>query len=254
MTAGFKVGQAIEVTGTTSNNGVYTLAGVTAGTLTLIASDELSAEGPVSCVVTAIGQPGYPWAKKIVGAAPPTVAMVADTAGGVVQCALTADSQKQDAALFMDDDRRFLITQGVVFEARVKVSTLPTDVAEAVWGLVGDWADGPDNITYSIFFTADGSGLIYCEKDDGTGGSDQSVTSGVTVTNTDWKVYRIDCRDVASIKFYINGVRVASSTTFPYIATGANATLQPYLGLYKATGTGTGTIQIDQVRIWGNRS
>jgi len=253
VTAGFKADQAIEVSGTTSNNGIYTLATVAAGTLTLIASDALTAEGPVACTITAIGQPGYPWTKKIVGAAPPTVAMVADAAGGIAQCALTAAAQKQDAALFMDDNRQFLITQGVVFEARVKLSALPTTDGEAIWGLVGDWADGPDNITYSVFFTADGSGEIFCEKDDGAGGTDQSATSGVTVTNTDWKVYRIDCRDIASIKFYINGARVASGTTFPYIATGANATLQPYLGMYKAL-NGAGTIQIDEVRIWGNRS
>lgn len=195
---------------------------------------------------------GCTWAKKIVGAAPPTVALVANTATGIAQCALTAASQKQDAGLYWADDRRFLITQGVVFEVRVKVSTIPTDVAEAVWGLVGDWADGPDNIVYSAFFTADGSGEIFCEKDDNN--TDQSVTSGVTVLNTDWKIYRIDCRDVTSIKFYINGARVASGTTFPYVATGANATLQPYLGPYKAAGTGVGTIQVDYVRIWGNRS
>jgi len=200
----------------------------------------------------AAAESGCPWVKKIVGAAPPTVALVADAAMGVAQCALLVNAEKEDAGLYMDDDRRFLITQGIVFEARVKTTVIPTDVAEAVWGLVGDWIDGPDNIVYSIFFTADGSGEIFCEKDDAN--TDQSATSGVTVTNTQWKVYRIDCRDVTSIKFYINGARVASSTTFPYIATGANATLQPYLGLYKAAGAGLGTIQIDYVRIWGNRS
>jgi hypothetical protein len=193
---------------------------------------------------------GCTWATKIVGAG--TVALVADGATGIAQCALTNANQKQDAGLYWADDRRFLITQGVVFEARVKVSVLPTDVAEAVWGLIGDWADGPDNITYSVFFTADGSGEIFCEKDDDN--TNQSATSGVTVLTTDWKVYRIDCRDVTSIKFYINGARVASGTTFPYVATGANATLQPYFGPYKATGTGVGTIQVDYVRIWGNRS
>lgn len=205
-------------------------------------------------VIPAAGalESGCTWAKKIVGAAPPTVALVANTAQGVAQCALTSASQKQDAGLYWADDRRFLITQGVVFEARVKVSVLPTDVAEAIWGLVGDWADGPDNITYSIFFTADGSGEIFCEKDDAA--TDESATSGVTVTTGDWKVYRIDCRDVADIKFFINGARVASGTTFDYTATGANATLQPYLGLYKASGSGVGTIQVDYVRIWGNRS
>lgn len=196
---------------------------------------------------------GCPWAKKIVKTAgTPTVALVADTANGIAQAALDATSEAQSAFLYMADDRRIIITQGAVFEARVKVSVIPTLVAEAVWGLVGDYA-APDSITYSTFFTADGSGEIFCETDDNTAG-EASATSGVTVVNTDWKVYRIDFRDVTSIKFYINGSRVASGTTFAYTATGANATLQPFFGCYKASGTGLGTIQIDDVRIWLNRS
>lgn len=195
---------------------------------------------------------GCEWTTQLVGAAPPTVGLVADAANGVAQCAMTADGQAQSAFLYMSDDRRWIITKGVVFEARVKVSVLPTLLGEAVWGLAGNYGV-PDNIAYSVWFSADGSGEIFCEKDDV--GSDQSVTSGVTVTNTQWKVYRIDCRDVTNIKFFINGVRVAGATTFPYIATGANATLQPFLGCYKvAPDTGLGTIQIDYVRIWGNRS
>jgi len=197
---------------------------------------------------------GCVWADKIVttlGA--PTVALVADAANGIAQCTLdVGQAEAESAFLYWADDRRIIITQGAVFEARVKVSVLPTLDAEAVWGLAGDYGV-PDNITYSAWFTADGSGEIFCETDDNTAG-EQSVTSGVTVTNTQWKVYRIDFRDVTSIKFYINGSRVAASTTFAYTATGANATLQPFLGLYKAALAGDGAIQIDYVRIWQNRS
>jgi len=199
----------------------------------------------------AAAESGCNWVKKLVGTG--TVAALADTAQGVIECDAPVAAAEQEAILYMDDDRRFLITQGVVFEARVKLSVLPTTDTEAVWGLAGDYVKGPDNTVYNIFFTADGSGEIFCEKDDGAGGTDQSATSGVTVTNTDWKVYRIDCRDVTSIKFYINGVQVAASTTFPYIATGAAATLQPYVGVYKLL-NGVGTLLVDYVRIWGNRS
>jgi hypothetical protein len=44
ITAGFTVGQQLIVTGTTANDGVYTIAGVTAGTLTLSAGDSLADE------------------------------------------------------------------------------------------------------------------------------------------------------------------------------------------------------------------
>jgi len=198
-------------------------------------------------------QSGCDWAyKHVETGGSPTVAIVADAAGGVAQCALDNTSEAQGAFLYMADDRRFIVTQGAVFEARVKVSILPTDVAEAVWGLAADYSAAPDDITYSAWFTADGSGEIICESDDTA--TDRTVTSGVTVTNTQWKVYRIDFRDVTSVKFYINGSRVAASTTFPYAGTAAKATLQPYFGLYKASGAGVGTIQVDYVRIWLNRS
>jgi len=203
-------------------------------------------------VIPAAGsaESGCKWVKKIVGAAPPTVAKVADAANGVVACALTSASQKQDAGLYHGDQRGFSVEQGLVFEARLKLSVLPTLVAEAIWGLVGDWADGPDNITHSVFFTADGSGAISCEADDAA--TDSSSASGVTATTAQWKVYRIDCTDVTNLRFFIDGVEVANG--IPYAATGANAILQPYLGLYKASGAGVGTMQVDYVRIWQDRS
>lgn len=192
---------------------------------------------------------GCSWVIKEVGAG--TVDGMADEAMGVVECVTTVAAAENEAILYMDDNRQFLITQGVVFEARIKLSTLPTTDTEAVWGLADDYSKGPDTTTYNIFFTADGSGEIFCEKDDNA--TDESLTSGVTVLATDWKVYRIDCRDVTSVKFFINGVRVAAATTFDYTATGANATLQPYLGVYKLL-NGVGTLEVDYVRIWGNRS
>jgi hypothetical protein len=208
--------------------------------------------------VPAAGAPesGCLWVKKIVNTlGTPTVAAAASAGGGAIACALDATAEEQEALLYMNDNRQFSLAQGLVFETRINLAVLPTLNAEIVWGLCGDYALGPDTVVYSVFFSADGSGLVYCEKDDGAGGSDQSVTSGITLVNTDWKVFRIDARDVTSIKFFIDGTRVASTTTFPYIATGANATLQPYFGCYKdVTDAGLGTINIDYVRIWQNRS
>jgi hypothetical protein len=207
-----------------------------------------------SLVVPAAGslESGVLWAKKIVGAAPPTVAGVANETNGAVKCALTADSQKQDAGLYHADQLSFSALQGLVFETRLKISTLPTDVAEGVWGITSAWADGPDAITYSAFFTADGSGEIFCESDDNA--TDASTTSGVTATNAQWKIYRIDCSDAAAsgIRFYIDGALVGTSAA--WAASAANSKVQPYLGMYKASGTGVGDITVDYVRMWQKRS
>lgn len=202
--------------------------------------------------VPSSAESGYPWIKKIVGAAPPTVAGKADAANGTVELALTAANEKQEAVLYFGDQRQFSIEHGVNVEFRFKASTLPTDAAEMVLGLCGDWADGPDAITYSLFATLDGSGEIFCEKDDNA--TDQSATSGVTLTATDWCVLRIDATTASNVKFYVNGVQKATGTTFAYAATGANATLQPYIACYKASGTGVGTLEVDYVRVWQERS
>jgi hypothetical protein len=171
----------------------------------------------------------------------------------VVKCALTADVQKQDAGLYFADQLVFSVAQGLIFEARLKVSTLPTLHAEAVWGVTSAWADGPDAITYSAFFTADGSGEVFCEMDDNA--TDSSATSGVTVVNTAYHIYRIDFTNKADVKFFIDGEAVATGTTFGWAASAANSKVQPYLGMYKVgDDAGVGDITIDYVRVGQNRS
>jgi hypothetical protein len=208
-----------------------------------------------SLVIPALGalESGVAWCKKITGAAPPTVASVANTANGVILCHGTADVQKQDAGLYFGDQLVFNATTGLVFETRLKLAVVPTLHAEAVWGIIGAWADGPDAIVYSAFFTADGSAEIFCEKDDDV--TNQSVTSGITVLNTAWHIYKIDFTDVADVRFYIDGAQVASGTTFPWAATLGNSAVQPYLGIYKVgDDAGLADIQIDYVRLYQDRS
>lgn len=210
--------------------------------------------GAGKVVIPAAGsaESGVDWTKSIVGIAPPTVAGIADAAGGIVACTLTSDSQAQTAALYHGDQRNFDVTKSLVVEMLVNVNVLPTLTAELVWGLVGDYNAAPDSATYSAFFTCDGSGEVFCEVDDNA--SDQSATSGVTLTADTLHVFRIDFTDVTSVKFFIDGAHVASSTTFTYAATGANAVLQPFFSAYKASGAGVGTLYVDKVHIWGKRS
>lgn len=111
-------------------------------------------------------------------------------------------------------------------------------------------ATDADAITDSIFFHMDGGAtLINAECDDGTNETAAtttavSFTAGTAMTNRveGW----IDCRDLSSIKFYVNGARVASGTTFS-VAAMTNA-----LGLLahveKTTGTETADMTIDLFR------
>lgn len=195
---------------------------------------------------------GCKWTKKLVGAAPPTVATVADTPNGLVACALTADAQKQDAALHMDDQLSLSIAQGAIFETRLAMSVLPTLNGVASWGFWGAWGDGGSAYRVGFEAVAASPAAITCECDDNA--TDTSAASGVTCTAAQFRVYRIDCTTQSDIKFYIDGARVASGTTFNNAASAANSKCQPHIGMYKASGAGLGTIQVDYVKVYQNRS
>ncbi len=193
---------------------------------------------------------GCKWAKKIVGAAPPTVAKSADVVNAHILCSLTADVQKQDAALYWDDQLSLSIAQGIIFETRLSLTTLPTLNGIASFGLWGDWADGGSN--YRVGFEVPAGGLCACESDDNA--TDTSASSGQTLVAGTYNIFRIDCTIQTDIKFYIDGTRVAASTTFNNAASAANSKCQPHAGMYKAAGAGLGVISVDYVKIFQNRS
>lgn len=193
---------------------------------------------------------GCKWSKKIVGAAPPTVAKTADGVNGFVLCSLTADDQKQDAALHMNDELMCSIAQGAIFETRLSLTTLPTLNGVASFGLWGAWADGGSN--YRVGFEVPAGGAVTCESDDNA--TDTAALAGQTLVAGTYYIFRIDCTSQSDIKFFINGTRVASGTTFNNAASAANSKTQPHIGMYKASGAGLGVISVDYVKIWQNRS
>jgi hypothetical protein len=194
---------------------------------------------------------GCPFVAKIVGSGPPTLAGVANAIGGQVACALAATSEKEDAILYWGDNLALDCTKGLLFETRGLLSVTPTGVARADWGVASVWIDGPANNTCFAMFSAQASGAVLVTAFDGV--TTTSIASGVTVGTTDWHIYRIDLSNLADVAFYIDGVRVNADNTISFAATGTLAVLQPYLGCYKASGTGVGTLTTDYVRTWMNR-
>ena len=193
---------------------------------------------------------GTKWSKKIVGAAPPTVAKTADGVNGLVACSLTSTSQKQDAVLHMNDELMLSIAQGSVFETRLSLTTLPTLNGVASFGLWGAWADGGS--AYRVGFEVPAGGIVTCESDDDA--TDTSAATSTTLVAGAYNVFRIDCTTQSDIKFYIDGARVVSGTTFNNAASAANSKSQPHCGLYKASGAGLGVMSVDYVKIWQDRS
>lgn len=204
--------------------------------------------------VPAAGSPvaGYPWVKKIVGAAPPTVAPVANAAGGVMACALTATSEKQDAALYMNDNLSLDATKGFIFEARLALAVLPSAAAvQFVAGVSSVWIDGPDNAGFYLEFGAKANGAISARTKDGV--TTQEVATGITFVAGVYHVLKIDATILTDVQFYIDGARVLPNTKFSFAATGANAIMQLYASMYKASGTGVGTVNLDALKAFANR-
>lgn len=211
--------------------------------------DFLGARGTV---IPTSATAGEPWVSKTVkSAGTPTVTAVANAAGGQVACALDATSEKQDAILYFGDCKGLDVTKALVYEARIALSVLPSAASvQTVFGLSSSWIDGPDNGAAYLEFGATANGAINCRSQDGT--TQNSLSSGIVVTAGAFHLYRIDATDPTNVRFYIDGVDVTPST-IAFAATGASAILQPYVSVYKPSGTGVATTAVDVVKIWTNR-
>lgn len=181
-----------------------------------------------------------------------TPLLAADVANGVLRLPLDTDSEAEESGITLGNQRPFVLNQGLVFEARVALQTLPTLVAEAVWGMAGDKNAVADSVAESAWFKADGSGAILVETDD-TSNTDDDVATGVTLTAGEYAIFRIDFTTITDVLFYIDGSRVASGTTFDMSQVAA-LKLQPYFHIAKASGTGVGVLDVDYVRVWQKRS
>jgi len=183
-------------------------------------------------------------------------AILVNQPGGVVRLLLDAQSEKQESGLYLGDALNFNIDKGPIFECRVNVAVLPTGQAEVYFGLANAYVEGPiaeadAGPTVHAFFCLDGAGAVTVHTDD-TSNDNDAVATGVTAVAGTYNIFRIDMTTPASVKFYIDGVGVATGTTFD-MSTGTNVVLQPFLMAHKEAGTGLGTADVDYVRVWSPR-
>jgi hypothetical protein len=182
-----------------------------------------------------------------------TPVLVADGASGLLSLPLDATSEVQLSGVTWGDHRPLILNQGLVFEARLALSVLPTGAVVFCAGLCGDHNAAVNTVAESIWFRADGSGAITVETDD-TVNETSVIATGVTLTAGLFAVLKIDCSDITSVKFYINGSQVAAGTTFNMSQVAA-LKLQPVVRIGKeAAATTVGTVQLDYIRAWQNRA
>lgn len=107
-------------------------------------------------------------------------------------------------------------------------------------------ATDADSIAISAFVHLDGNSTnINCECDDGTNETAATDTTLDLTASTPFTIW-IDMRDLSSVKYYINGARVLSGTTFSMAA--ATGTLYLLAHLEKTTGTTVYDAKVNYLR------
>jgi hypothetical protein len=211
--------------------------------------------GPGHTTIPTQGAPasGYAWVQRIVGAAPPTCSIVANYPGGLIRLALAATSEAEEADLYANDMLNWDMTKSAVWEARISNHVLPSVAGvEFVFGLQSAWVSGPDNVSFYAQFQQNGSGVVNMRTKDGV--NTLAAASGVTMVVDTFHIFRIDASDPTNVGFYIDNVQQNTHGQFTFAAVGASAILQPYFSVYKPSGTGVGTMDIDMVQVGMNRS
>jgi hypothetical protein len=211
--------------------------------------------GPGHTNIPAFGTPaaGYAWVQKVVKTAGvPSVGPVANSSGGIIRLALDATSEKQEATMYANDALNWDMTKSTVWEARISNHVLPTGVVEMVYGLQSVWIDGPDNAAFYAEFQQLASGVVNFRSKDGV--QTLSNPAGVSMVVDAFHIFRIDATDPTNVRFFIDGAEVSTPKQMSFAAVGANAILQPYVSVYKASGVGVGTVDLDMVQLGMNRS
>lgn len=176
------------------------------------------------------------------------------TVGGINgEATLTLDStsEVQNVCLFQSDVLNYDIDLIQRIEMRVKTVASLDSATSIAWGLASARNDAIDSIAAHASFRVIGSNDVVVESDDGTTDKDD-ISTGTTLVAT-YKKFVIDFTGGKSnVKFYIDGARVAASTTFDMSAYSSG--LQPYVQIQKTADTNTDSVVIDYVKIVSKRA
>ena len=166
---------------------------------------------------------------------------------------LVSTSEVENVCLAHGDALSFDIDDIQSFECRLKVSGC-TSGTTISWGLASARNDTPASMTALALFQMVGATSttdVTVETDDNV--TDTAPVSSGVAQSTVYKRYVIDFTGGKSnVKFFIDGARVAASTTFTMA--GYTAGVQPFFQIQKAANTNVDVLTIDYVRIIGRRS
>lgn len=193
-----------------------------------------------------------PWQVNDVSAAgTPVLDFVSNDPNGVFELRHDAQAEAQRLTLYFGDNLIIPATARPIFECRVKLNlagaTLTAD-QRAVWGLASALNATLDNIVSNAWFRLEGaSNAIVVEGDDGTTDTDDQATSPAqSVTDDAFRIYRIDCTNLAAVAFTIDGQAVGTVNCAQWTS---STLLQPYFEIQKDAGADTDTLEVDYCEV-----
>lgn len=162
--------------------------------------------------------------------------------------------------VYASNDKAWNADKGFIFECRAAVSTAPTVGSEFMIGVQNDnWGSGSNRILnadevsiYAAFgfYATGGAGLVAQIRTDDNSNVSGIISTGVTSVLNTYQVFRIDFTNAANVLFYIDGVAVATTTTFN-MSNGANIMFQPIVIAQKVgVDAGLGVLLCDYIRMW----
>lgn len=176
------------------------------------------------------------------------------TVGGINgEATLAFDSQAeiQNVCLFKSDVLNFDIDAIHSIELRVKTVAALDSATSLAFGLCSARNDAIDSLAAHASFRLIGSNSLVVETDDSVNDNDD-VATGATLGST-YKRFVIDFAGGKSdVKFYVDGARVAASTTFDM--SNYSAGFQPYVQIQKTADANTDSVVIDYIKIVSKRS
>lgn len=167
--------------------------------------------------------------------------------GGSVTLTLDSTSEAEYVTLYQNDIVNFDLAKLSNLWWVAKVSGIDADTV-LVLGAASAQADDEDSIATSAWFKMEGgtsTTALVVESDDGTN-DNPNVATGTTLSSTYKKMLLDFSQGLSDVRFFINGARVASGTTFDMSDVSSGTNVQPFVQLQKAANTGTPAVQIAQ--------
>jgi hypothetical protein len=124
-------------------------------------------------------------------------------------------------------------------------------VTTLVLGVGSARNDTADSVSVNAWFRMEGSAsttALVVETDDNDTNLDDKAT-GTTLSSTLKRLFIDFSQGLADVRFYVDGARVASGTTFDMSGLAAGGDVQPYVMIQKASGTGTPAVTLRQFGI-----